>query len=308
MGVERDPGQTTASVSPLRTHSSTSVAQKVALYEPDSSSTMSAAYGPGPTTPTLGDVPTESLASVSTGGGRRRVTMLHGFTQSARCWGPFAEILESTCSVTAVDLPGHGASGDVRADLPTTAALVADRIGPSVVIGYSLGGRVALHLALARPDLVERLVLVSTTAGIDDVDERDRRRADDDRLADHIEEIGVDAFLDAWLAQPLFAGLTPEAALVDCRRNNTASGLASSLRLCGTGTQEPLWDRLSTIAVPVLVVVGERDDKFRILGDRLATSIGSNAAVIVIDDAGHSTPLERPEATAAAILHWLDLE
>lgn len=233
------------------------------------------------------------------------VVLLHGFTQTAECWGPFADDLGRRFPIVAVDLPGHGGSLDVRADLVDTAHLVASDLQPSTLIGYSLGGRVALHLALQRPDLVQRLVLIGATGGIDDSDERNQRRAADEKLADHLEDIGVDAFLDEWLAQPLFATLSPEQSRREIRRTNSAKGLASSLRQCGTGTQEPLWGRLHQLSMPVLVIAGTLDKKFTELGHRFVEAIGVNASFIAIDDAGHSAQLEKPEETATAIIDWL---
>jgi 2-succinyl-6-hydroxy-2,4-cyclohexadiene-1-carboxylate synthase len=173
-----------------------------------------------------------------------------------------------------------------------------------------MGARVVLHLALIRPDLVERLVLVSGTAGIDDVHERAARRAADDALAAGIEADGVDAFLIRWLSQPLFAGLAEDAADVEARHTNTAEGLASSLRLAGTGTMDPpLWNRLGEIAragFPVLAVVGERDAKFRALGRRLVDGIGPSARLAIIEGAGHACHLEAPEAFRAELTRFLD--
>lgn len=227
--------------------------------------------------------------------------LLHGFTQNAQAWGPFADRLADRRAVVGVDLPGHGRSDRVRADLPGTADLLAASIPPGIVVGYSMGGRVALHLALRHPQVVTGLVLISTTAGIDDADERASRRADDERLADRIESIGVDAFLTEWLSQPLFAGLDPERSRRDARRMNSAAGLAASLRMCGTGTQRPLWDELPRIACPTLVVVGAEDAKFRSLGERLSGAIGPAAELVVIAGAGHNAPLELPEETAEEI-------
>jgi len=236
------------------------------------------------------------------------VVLLHGFGQTGRCWGRFGESLAATRPVTALDLPGHGAAGAVEADLWTSADLVAEAIEPdrpAAVIGYSLGGRVALHTALAHPDRVERLVLVSATAGLDDDAERAARRAADDRLAARIEEVGVIEFLDEWLALPLFATLPPDGRFVDERRTNTARGLASSLRLAGTGTQEPLWDRLRELTMPVLVIAGELDEKFAALAERLAAGIGPTATLAVVGAAGHSVHLEQPGLTADLVGAWL---
>ena len=247
------------------------------------------------------------LSSVRTSGPADAppIALLHGFTQTAACWGLFSDKLSATHSVVAIDLPGHGGSGEVRADLEQTTALVASSIERSIVIGYSLGGRVALHLALGHPQLVERLVVIGATGGLDSEEERAERRASDESLADHLEDIGVDAFLDEWLSQPMFASLTVEQLFRELRATNSASGLASSLRLCGTGTQESLWSRLGELTMPVLVIAGANDEKFTRLGYRLVESIGTNASIQLIENAGHSAQLENPIATASAITKWL---
>ncbi len=240
--------------------------------------------------------------------GAPSIALLHGFTQTAACWGPFADELSTTHSLVAIDLPGHGGSGEVRADLSQTTELVASSIDRSIVIGYSLGGRVALHLALGHPQLVERLVIISATGGLDSEEERRQRRVADESLADHLEDIGVDAFLDEWLSQPMFASLTAEQSFRELRATNAAAGLASSLRLCGTGTQESLWSRLGELTMPVLVIAGANDEKFTHLGHRLVESIGTNASIQLIDNAGHSAQLENPAATAATVTKWLSDE
>ena len=249
--------------------------------------------------PHLSSIRTDSPA------GAIPIALLHGFTQTAACWGPFANELSATHSLVAIDLPGHGGSGEVRADLSQTTELIASSIDRSIIIGYSLGGRVALHLALRHPELVERLVIIGATGGLDSEEERKQRRAADELLADHLEDIGVDAFLDEWLSQPMFASLSAEQSFRELRATNSAAGLASSLRLSGTGTQESLWDRLGELTMPVLVIAGANDDKFTRLGHRLVESIGTNASIELIDNAGHSAQLENPAGTAAAITAWL---
>ncbi len=236
-----------------------------------------------------------------------RIVLVHGFTQTAGSWATIAPGLRRAVAgaeVAAVDLPGHGSAADVRADLWGSATHVVEHGGRATYVGYSMGGRVALHAALSHPAAVERLVLIGATAGIDDPGERAARRAADDRLADRVERVGVERFVDEWLANPLFAGLTEETAGRDDRRANSAAGLASSLRLAGTGTQTPLWDRLGAISVPVLVLVGAGDPKFLAIGDRLAGSIPT-ADLVVVDGAGHSVHLEQPERTIEAVASWL---
>ena len=227
-----------------------------------------------------------------------RLVLVHGFTQTGASWGPIARRLAAVGhEVMTPDLPGHGARSKVRATLPETAELIAEECGPACYIGYSLGGRVCLQLAKQHPEVVERLVVLSATAGIDDPDERANRRAADNRLADELESSGdVAAFLERWLAGPLFASLPREAAGMEARLNNTADGLASSLRLAGTGAQEPLWDRLGSLPMPVLVVAGELDEKFGALGKRLVAAIGAYARLELIAGAGHAAHLERPDA------------
>jgi len=193
-------------------------------------------------------------------------------------------------------------------DLPSAAAELGRRCGRGAWIGYSMGGRIALHLALQAPALVESLVLVGATAGIDDPIDRATRRETDEGLAASIERTGVEAFLDGWLAQPLFATLDPAAAGRASRSTNTSAVLASHLRCLGTGTQQPLWHRLHELAMPVLVVAGELDHKFATLGRRLVGSIGTNAELAVVPDAGHACHLERPDAFAAAVLPFLQAE
>jgi 2-succinyl-6-hydroxy-2,4-cyclohexadiene-1-carboxylate synthase len=167
-----------------------------------------------------------------------------------------------------------------------------------------MGGRVTLHAALAHPDAVEAMVLIGATGGIESDRERTDRRAADELLATRIEEIGVPDFLDEWLGNPLFTGLTPEAARTEDRRRNSAAGLAASLRSTGTGMQQPLWNRLGDITAPTLILVGEHDGKFRALGERLVARL-PDASLVVIAGAGHSTHLERPRATVDAIATWL---
>jgi 2-succinyl-6-hydroxy-2,4-cyclohexadiene-1-carboxylate synthase len=229
------------------------------------------------------------------------VVLLHGFTQTAHSWAPIAPALGQSRAVVALDAPGHGGSSAIEADLWAGARLMLEAAAkaatpPAAWVGYSMGGRYALHIALADPEAVERLVLVSATAGIDDPRERAERRARDEELAARIETAGVDAFVDWWLQLPMFRTLPADAASRSDRVTNTSAGLASSLRRAGTGTQAPLWDRLSGLHMPVLVVAGALDAAYVAHARRLVDAIGTNAALAVIEDAGHACHLERPAA------------
>jgi 2-succinyl-6-hydroxy-2,4-cyclohexadiene-1-carboxylate synthase len=246
-------------------------------------------------------VPAERLAAHRRGRGPR-VVLVHGFTQTGRSWARVADHLAAHHEVVAVDAPGHGGSATIEADLPTGATLLGATGGRATYVGYSMGGRLGLHLAVARPDLVERLVLISATAGIDDPDERTARRRADEALADTIERDGLEAFLTRWVAQPMFAGLA-DPDLED-RRRNTTTGLASSLRLAGTGTQQPLWSRLASIDAPVLLVAGRNDAKFVTAAERMAGLL-PHPTVAIVDGAGHTVHLERPDEFRDLLEEWL---
>jgi 2-succinyl-6-hydroxy-2,4-cyclohexadiene-1-carboxylate synthase len=235
-----------------------------------------------------------------------RVVLVHGFTQTHRSWDVVIGALAPRHEVVALDAPGHGELADVGLDLWQGARLVAQQGGRAAYVGYSMGGRLCLHVALAHPDFVEALVLVGATAGIRDEGERARRRRDDEERAARIERDGVDAFLREWLAQPLFASLPHEARGLDDRRTNTAAGLAASLRLAGTGAQQPLWNRLAELDMPVLLVAGERDERFTALAHEMEHEIGGNARVALVAGAGHAAHLERPDAFVAVMETFLD--
>jgi 2-succinyl-6-hydroxy-2,4-cyclohexadiene-1-carboxylate synthase len=233
------------------------------------------------------------------------VVLLHGFAGTGRVWDPVVARLDGErYRPLAPDLRGHGTAA-ARAPV-SFAACVADVLGlaahPFALCGYSMGGRVALHVALAAPERVERLVLVATTAGIDDPSARSARRAADDALADETERGTIEAFADRWTAQPLFAGTPPQAAarwradILD----NEPRGLAAALRGIGTGAMDPLWARLGELTMPAVVLAGEHDAKFLALGGRLADAL-PRGELVVVAGAGHGIPREDPAAVAAAI-------
>ncbi|MDA8295762.1 MAG: alpha/beta fold hydrolase [Actinomycetota bacterium] len=248
------------------------------------------------------------LSAITSGDGPTLV-LVHGFTQSARSWRRVEPHLPAGYRRVAIDLPGHGGSSEVAvAHLDEAARLVGERGGRATYVGYSLGGRTCLRLALTSPALVQRLVLVGATAGLGDDAERARRRAADEALASELEaggDAGVEGFLERWLAGPLFAHLSPEQADLPARRDNRAAGLAASLRTCGTGTQPPSWEVLGQLAMPVLVVAGERDERFAALGRAMVEAIGDNARLALIQGAGHAACFEAPERFGALLGEFL---
>ncbi len=295
MGVDRLPGDTAAWPIPARAHSSTRVAQKVA---------WASAGSTRPSCPLVDERP-QSMLFAEVAGRGPRIVLVHGFAQNRGCWGPLRADLESDHEVCRVDAPGHGRSSTLHAGLRTGARLIADQGGRATYLGYSMGGRFLLHLALSNPELVDRLVLIGATGGIDDPDERAARRQQDEAMARRLEEVGVEPFVDDWLAQPLFAGLGPDVQFREERGENTVEGLAESLRQAGTGSQDPLWDRLHRLDMPVLLVTGGLDTKFTALAHRLAASIGANAVVEVVEGAGHAAHLERPAEFVGVLRRWL---
>lgn len=234
-----------------------------------------------------------------------RLVMAHGFTQTGRSWGRFGELLAPRHQLVLVDLPGHGGSGSVDAGLVDGSDMLVEAGGgePFDLLGYSLGARFALHAALGHPGSVRRLVLISGTAGIEDAPARDARRLHDEALADELErEADVEAFLRRWLSAPMFAGLQDPG--LGERLANTPAGLASSLRRAGTGTQQPLWDRLGRLECAVLLLAGADDVRFALAAQRMAR-LAPHAALSLVPGAGHAAQVEQPALTARMVHAFL---
>jgi 2-succinyl-6-hydroxy-2,4-cyclohexadiene-1-carboxylate synthase len=239
------------------------------------------------------------------------VVLLHGFGGTHRMWDGVAERLDAErYSPLALDLPGHGEAAE--AGRPITFALCVEHVlarAPArfTLGGYSLGGRVALHVALAAPQRVARLVLIASSAGIDDHAERAERRRADAELAAQLERGRFEEFIERWGRQQLFADDPPDVrrlAQADQRRNRPTA-LAAALRGIGAAEMDPLWRRLAELEMPATVVVGDRDARFQVLGRRLVALLGDAELVLVAG--GHRLALENPAAVARA-LEGLDPE
>jgi len=240
---------------------------------------------------------------------RPSLLLLHGFTGSGAAWADHRPDLEQDFTVTAVDLPGHGSNIEPRS-VEATADALADELGVrrAHVLGYSLGARVALAIAVAHPEAIDRLVLESPSAGIADPAERAARRAADERLADEIERDGIEAFVDRWERNPVFAShaaLDPHVAARQraVRLAQDPHGLAGSLRLAGQGAMAPLHGRLGEVRATTLVIAGALDPA-RPRAELVAAGI-PGARLVVIDRAGHTPHLERPDAFRRLVIDFL---
>jgi 2-succinyl-6-hydroxy-2,4-cyclohexadiene-1-carboxylate synthase len=232
------------------------------------------------------------------------LVLLHGFTQTGASWGEVVAALPQRYRPLAPDIRGHGAASSLRPVSLTGVIADVSAVGtaPFELVGYSMGGRLALHLALALPARVRRLVLIGVSPGLADPAERAARRAADERLANMAEAMTIEAFADRWAQTPVLSGQAPQvlaAARAD-RLRSTPAGLAEALRGLGTGALPPLWERLGEVEVPVDLLVGERDAKFRAIADEMARGLPA-ARVHVVPGTGHAVHLEAPEAVAAII-------
>lgn len=251
--------------------------------------------------------------------GRPVLTLLHGFTQNLNSWDMVRDGLRRIGPTVAVDLIGHGGSPKPEDVAPYRMEACLDhleaainRLGLSSCwwVGYSMGGRVALQMAVSKPHLVEGLVLISASAGFPDLEARATRIEADNALADRIGGWGMDQFIDYWLDLPLFEGfkrLPPsfQRAMRAERKKNSPVGLANSLRGMGAGAMLPAWAHLSELTVPALVLAGELDERFVAMARSMAAGM-TEADLSIISDVGHSVHLESPQRFLRAVTGYFD--
>jgi 2-succinyl-6-hydroxy-2,4-cyclohexadiene-1-carboxylate synthase len=230
--------------------------------------------------------------------------LLHGFSHTGASWEPVIDALGGAWRVLAPDIRGHGSASEIEpVDL---AGVLADLVGlmpeRCVLAGYSMGGRLALHLALAEPARVQRLVLIGASPGLADRAERQVRSHSDEDLAACLESSTSEAFAVRWAQTPVLAGLPPAVAerVYADRLRSTPAGLARALRGLGTGALPSLWKRLGELTMPVSLVVGERDEKFQGIAREMAQAL-PRVQVVVVRGAGHAVHLEAPERVAEVI-------
>ncbi len=256
--------------------------------------------------------------NVERAGSGPALLLLHGFTGSAETWTDHARIFGDAFTTYTIDLIGHGRT-DSPADLQhyrmeqcvADVIAILDRLDleRTALLGYSMGGRVALHLALTAPERIRALVLESASPGIDDPTERAARVRADEALADSIERDGLEAFVDRWENVPIFASQRQLPSEVwqrqrEQRLQNSSVGLANSLRGMGAGAMEPVWARLGDLAMPVFLMVGELDEKYLALGKKMEIAL-PNARLLIAEDAGHAVHLEAPHLFDRAVSSWL---
>ncbi len=244
--------------------------------------------------------------------------LLHGFTGTSLGWEALAQEWASEYWVLAPELPGHGASMAPVMAQDLSVANTADALAhfmvslsskPFSLLGYSFGGRIGLHLVRDVPAKIACAILESTSPGIQDPTLRAERRHQDMALADMIEAQGLDWFIPYWQSLPLFKSQTtlsdPLRQMLNReRRTHTARGLAQSLRGAGTGTQESLWTALSTMRVPILIITGAEDSKYRDIGQAMQAAL-PNSQWVSLNGAGHNVHLERPHAFSQLVSQFL---
>jgi 2-succinyl-6-hydroxy-2,4-cyclohexadiene-1-carboxylate synthase len=246
------------------------------------------------------------------------VTLLHGFTQSGGSWNELISKMPEGWMWIVPDLRGHGATQTLNGAPCSMDACTADlemlwdRLGVerTHLAGYSMGGRLALHVAARRAERVLSLLTIGAHAGLDH-DGREGRRLADEALAERIETGGVDAFVDYWGSLPMFAGIERRgpsfvAQVHAGRLENQAAGLACSLRGMGAGAMEPVWDDLADVTFPCTFVAGQNDHGYVASARRLAATVPHGRVEVVLH-AGHSVHQERPDVCARVLFNHLEL-
>ena len=213
------------------------------------------------------------------------VTFVPGFMQRGEAWQPVAGALPERYRVNCLDF-ATWTFEERLAEVPTSGA----------VVGYSMGGRIALHAALREPGGLAALVLIGVSAGIEDREERRRR---DEALAAWIEQHTIEEVVERWERQPVFATQSEDLRKQQRRGrlSHDPGKLAQLLRTAGQGATEPVWDRLQTLQSPVLLIAGEHDEGYASAAHRMAGRI-PNSEVSIVPGAGHAPQLERPDLVA----------
>ncbi|MCY3978535.1 MAG: 2-succinyl-6-hydroxy-2,4-cyclohexadiene-1-carboxylate synthase [Chloroflexi bacterium] len=260
--------------------------------------------------------PSGQRYNVEARGKGEALALLHGFSGAASTWDSIAEELADDFQLVLIDLLGHGASDaprdTARYRMESVAADIVDLLDKLGVakphlLGYSMGGRLALFLALRYPTRIPSLILESASPGLAGERAQARRRQHDNILAEKIEARGISWFVDYWERRPLWASQSDEqiGRQRSQRLANNPLGLANCLRAMGAGAQPNLWGALPSLALPTCLIVGERDAKFRQINQAMRATI-PNSRLTIIPAAGHNTHLEQPAAFCRALRSFMD--
>lgn len=256
--------------------------------------------------------------SVEVCGKGHPVVLLHGFTGSLDNWKTFVSMWKSRFTLILVDIIGHGKSEapadykrysmeNVVADL--ACLLDALKVEKTHLVGYSMGGRLALSFAVTYPDRLKKIVLESTSPGLQTEKEREARRKNDEALANKLEKLGIEKFVDEWEDIPLFSSQKSLASerllrLREQRLLNNPFGLANSLRGMGTGAQPSWWSELAKINHPTLLLCGELDKKFCEIAEKVCTLM-PHSTIKKVKDAGHAIHVEKPKFFGKIVSEFL---
>ena len=245
------------------------------------------------------------------------VVLLHGFMGSSKDWHEIMDLLVDSCLCLAIDLPGHGKSTGLKdpraytfskASAQVVKVMEMTKAVPATVVGYSMGGRIALYVALQYRHACGKLVIESATAGIANEKERAKRKTLDHERARELSTGKFEDFLGTWYCQPVFETLAknPERleAVIQKRLLNDPLELSQALDGMGVGMQPSLWDRLQELSVPALLLAGEKDSKYVDIVQSMAALLPKGRAAIV-PEAGHNAHLEKPAFVAEHIRDFI---
>lgn len=245
------------------------------------------------------------------------ILLLHGFTCDSQDFNQIISLLSQSYCCLAVDLPGHGKTkviGDETCyNMSNTAQALIDllddlQIDKCLLLGYSMGGRLALYMTLYFPDRFEKVVLESASPGLKTEKDRSHRLQADLHIAQNLENSNLKEFLYNWYDRPLFQSLTKSPnfhQLIESRLANNPLELAKSLRNMGTGTQPSLWEQLAKNQIPLLLLVGEYDDKFTTINAKIA-SLCPAANLEIVPKAGHNIHFENLDKFVAVVRQFYD--
>lgn len=245
------------------------------------------------------------------------VLFIHGFMGNKNDWDPIIRLLENNYNCLAIDLPGHGEAttpdNDQLYSIEETSAQLANFIRSKFskkisLVGYSMGGRVAWNLICNYEELFDKAIIESSTPGISNLVERDERTNKDCQLAEKLNSESIAEFVDFWYDLPLFATLKSEPDKLEKfkkrKLSNNKESLAKSILLGSPGKMISLWEKLENINIPIHLIVGEKDDKFKEINLNVKSKL-KNCNMTIVENAGHNVHFEQPNKFAEIVETFL---